>query len=230
MSYIIVTGSSKGLGRDLIYKLLNDGRSVIGLSRSGSLFDSESYIDIRCDITDPSQVSSFVKYIQSNRLKIDALINCTGVARSTLVAFETSENMASLYETNVFGTFNMCASVSKLMMRNKNGVIVNIGSVLTKMHLAGGVAYTSSKAAVEEITKIIAAEMYEFNIKAYCINLAPYNSEMLSSQNEAFVKEIFNRMVQKKPLDVEQIYPWVKNLIDLDSKIFSGTTFNAGML
>lgn len=227
--FVIVTGASRGLGKSLIQLLLADGFSVFGVSRTGSDISHESYMDCKCDITDQAQVLKIFSELTRNKINIRGLINCSGISKSALAVMESQKEMRRIYETNVFGTFAMCSSASKIMIRNKSGVIINIGSVLVNMHLSGGVSYTTSKAAVVEMSKLLATELYDYNVKVYCINLSPFESDMLEDQQEKFKSAIFDRMLLKKPISIEKLYPWISFLLQTESNVFSGNIFNVGM-
>lgn len=227
--FVIVTGASRGLGKSLALRLLADGFSVLGVSRTGSDISHKSYLDFKLDISDQVQVLKFFSDVSRNKLNIHGLINCSGISKSALAVMESPKEMRRIYETNVFGTFSMCSSVSKIMIRNKSGVIINIGSVLVNMHLSGGISYTTSKAAVAEMSKILATELYDYNIKVYCVNLSPFESDMLDDQQEKFKNAIFDRMLLKKPIGIEELYPWVLILLQTENNIFSGNIFNVGM-
>ncbi len=227
---VIVSGASKGIGRSIIEYLLSNDYYVIGVSRSGSTVQHHNYADYLLDITNEKEVIEFYKKEIFKKNKINGLINCSGISRSKLFLFEESSQIKRVIDTNLIGTISMCNGVAKLMGKNKCGVIINISSVLVNMHMAGGIAYTTSKAALNEATKIMAQELSMLNIKVYGINMAPFETDMLLEQEKKFVQSVIDRMTISRPINNKALGPWICSLLNIESLLFTGTIFNAGMI
>ena len=227
---VIVTGSSKGIGKSIIEFLLQKNLKIIGISRTGSNITHHNYIDIILDITNENNVLDFFKSNILRSYKIEGIINCCGISRSRLFLLESINEIKKIIDTNLIGTISMCNGAAKIMSKNKSGVIINISSVMVNMHMAGGIAYTTSKAALNEATKIMAQELSKSNIKVYGINMAPFESNMLLEQDIKFVQTVLDRMTIHRPISIKELGPWIYSLLATDSILFTGCIFNAGMI
>ena len=177
----IVTGASRGLGRAIALEYAQAGARVVLCARSNSPSgfystaetvaheirkSGNEAIAINCDVTDLRQVESMVDKVINKYGKIDVLVNNAGI----MIVGEPFSNISpgrwhNLIDVNVNGTYLMCWKVVPIMMAQGTGSIINIGSNMGKEVMpGGGVAYSSSKAAVHMMTYTLAEELKPYNI------------------------------------------------------------------
>jgi len=192
----IVTGASSEIGIEISKRFVQEGASVVLIGRNreklerarSSIKDySSQTVAIPCDITNESQVIQTVNQIREHYGKIDILVNNAAVINEPIHFHEMSEaDWMSLINTNLFGTFKITKSVLTNMLENKNGCIINIGSIsseraIPKVHLT---VYCTTKAAINMFTKGIAVEYARKNIRCNCINPGIVNAGMIKQYLE----------------------------------------------
>lgn len=174
----IVTGSARGIGKEIASLFAEEGGQVIvNDSREGSADEwiSESQIKERLeayyfDITDAQQVRQNVMAIKKKYGHIDVLVNNAGVEFNELIGMISKENMEKMFNVNVFGTIEMLQAVSRVMSRNENGgSIINISSMVGLRGNAGQLVYSATKGAVIALTKSAAKELAKKKIRVNSI-------------------------------------------------------------
>jgi 3-oxoacyl-[acyl-carrier protein] reductase len=104
----------------------------------------------------------------------------------------------NIFSTNVFGTFNFCREVAKVMLRAKRGRIVNFATVATPLRLEGEAAYAASKAAVESFTRIMAKEVASYGITVNAIGPTPVATDLIKGVSKAKMQALLNTQAIKR--------------------------------
>ena len=125
---IIITGTRKGIGRYLAEQYLQEGDIVYGCSRRICDIEHPNYHHTRLDVSDETEVVSFVRNVYKNHKHIDVLINNAGCASMNHFLLTPYDTAKKVFNTNFFGTFLMCREVAKYMVKNKSGVFCIKGS------------------------------------------------------------------------------------------------------
>ena len=187
----IVTGGSSEIGLEISRRFTEEGAKVVLIGRNREKLEKarssiKNYelntVAIPCDITNESQVIQTVDQIHQHYGKIDILVNNAGTINDPIHFHEMDESdWLSLVNVNLFGTFKMTKSVLVKMLENKNGSIINIGSIsseraIPKVHLT---VYCTTKSAINMFTKGIAIEYARKNIRCNCINPGIINAGMI---------------------------------------------------
>ena len=183
MKNAIVTGGSRGIGEQLVYKLGEMGYNVIinyNSDKSKALTDKiietldrkykvKGYA-IQGDVSKYEDCQKIVKFAYDKLGHIDVLVNNAGIA-SPNVPFTkmTVEQYTKVIGVNLFGTFHMCHLVVPHMVKAKKGCVVNVSSVGGLMGVAGQVDYCASKSGVIGMTRGLAVEFAKDNIRFNCI-------------------------------------------------------------
>jgi 3-oxoacyl-[acyl-carrier protein] reductase len=170
---VLVTGTSRGIGRELAVHLLDRGWQVIGCSRGGeAAVTHERYVHRPVNVASEPEVVDLFRWIRTTFGRLDAVVNNAAVNPAlSLTALTPASAAAAIFETNVIGVFLVCREAVKLMMRQNEGRIVNIGSMATRHEVEGEALYTASKAAVNAMTRVLAKEVAAHGIT--CNVLAP---------------------------------------------------------
>jgi 3-oxoacyl-[acyl-carrier protein] reductase len=192
-----VTGTSKGIGQGIAEYFAGRGYQVAGCSRGPSTLDIENYQHTQVDVGDEKQVRSWVRAIKKVYQHIDVLVCNAGFMPGGLLMTMTSSDVLDvILRTNVNGTYYMCREVAKLMMFQKYGRIITVSSIMASVHAEGTSAYSASKSAVVEMTKVLAKELAATGIT--CNVIAP--SLVLTEAAQALGKDVIARVLEKQTI------------------------------
>ncbi|HNW91212.1 MAG TPA: SDR family oxidoreductase [Bacteroidales bacterium] len=196
----LITGSNRGIGKTIVETFALNGASVIACARKETkehqafLNDtSEKYgVTVRpiyFDLANEIEIKESLKKLIDERCRIDILVNNAGVAHGGFLQMTTLKTIKEVFEINFFSQLMIIQLVSRLMMRQKCGSIVNMASVVGMDGYPGYSAYGSSKAALIYATKTLAIEFAPYNIRINAIAPGLTATEM-ATQMEKKAKEI----------------------------------------
>lgn len=185
MKVAVITGTRKGIGRYLAEHYLEKGMIVCGCSRGPSDLQNPNYYHYNLDVAIEKDVVSMIKDIARRFGRIDYLINNAGIAAMNHSMLTPLTVFEGIFKTNVFGTFLFCREAGRLMSRHKRGRIVNFATIATPIKLEGESAYAASKAAVENLTKVLAREFSTFNITVNAIGPTPIDTDLIKNVPKA---------------------------------------------
>lgn len=215
---ILITGTSKGIGEYLAKYYLEKQHTVIGCSRSTPNFKHQNYYHFNLDVTNEKDVIEMTRQVNNKFGKVDILINNAGIAIMNHIIFTPLQKAKDIFDLNYFGTFLLTREVSKIMVRNKFGRIINFSSVAAPLSLEGEAVYASSKAAIESFTKISAKELASFNITVNAIAPTPVKTDLILSVPKEKIDQLISQQIIKRFGKFEDI----SNLTDFFIKKESG--------
>ncbi len=165
----VVTGASRGIGKAIAKKLAELGATVI-VNFNGSQEKAQEVVAeieaaggkadmVQCNVADYAACETFLKDIIEKYGKIDILVNNAGITKDGLLMRMSEEDFGKVIDINLKGTFNCMRFASRQMMKQKNGRIINMSSVVGVCGNAGQVNYAASKAGVIGMTKSAAKEL-----------------------------------------------------------------------
>ena len=207
---LVITGSRKGIGRYLAEYYLSKGYAVIGCSRSESDLKHNNYQHYCLDVADETAVKKMVFTIVREHKRIDFLINNAGVASMNHSMLTPLSSVETTFSTNVFGTFIFCREVGKVMTRNHSGKIVNFSTVAVPLNLDGEAVYSASKAAVEQLTRVLAKELGPSGVTCNAIGPSPIPTDLIANVSE----EKISALMKKQSVQRYGTYEDVSNVID----------------
>lgn len=165
----VVTGGSRGIGRATALALAAAGAHVVvNYARSSTAADEVvaaiadaggSAIAVQADVSDAAQAESLIKAATDKWGRVDVLVNNAGITRDTLLLRMKPEDWQAVIDLNLSGVFYCTRAVSKLMLKQRSGRIINIASVAGLMGNPGQANYSAAKAGVIGFTKTVAKEM-----------------------------------------------------------------------
>ncbi len=201
----LVTGGARGIGKEIAVLFAREGSDIaICDVNQDSLLQTQKEIESlgrKClvgvvDVTKGSEVDQFVQKILDNLGKIDILVNNAGITRDTLLVRMSEADWDLVLSVNLKGAFNCIKSVSKIMMKQRGGRIVNMASIIGIMGNAGQANYAASKGGLIALTKTVAKELSSRNVRANAIAPGFIQTDMTAKLSE----EVKGEMLKFVPL------------------------------
>lgn len=190
----IVTGASRGIGRQIVLKLAASGCHVAfnylaGSSEAQTLYDEVIGLGVRChkksvDIADYAAVKIWIDEIKQEFGEFHILVNNAGVIDDKALMMMGAEQWNKVININLNGMFNVCRHCIVSFMKQKQGNIINISSISGVIGLAGQTNYSASKGGMNAFTKALAKEVAKFNVRVNAIAPGFIQTEILSKFNE----------------------------------------------
>lgn len=185
--HIIITGTSRGIGYELVQILSKQGHKVLALSRNANpikLLKLKNVTAFPFDLGDSDAYKKVLDFIESEWTHVDILINNAGAILNKPFAITNFNDFSEVYKTNVFGVAELTRIVIPFMQNGSHVVTISsMGGVQGSMKFPGLAAYSSSKAAVITLTELLAEEYKESGISFNVLALGAVQTEMLA---EAF--------------------------------------------
>ena len=199
----IVTGASKGIGKEIAINLAQHGSNLILISRSldslkktEKLINTTYNVNVECISLDISNFDNtkktFSKIISNNR--IDILVNNAGITRDNIILRMSEENWDDVINTNLKGCFNCCKFIIKHMIKHKEGKIINISSIIGQRGNSGQINYAASKAGIIALTKSLAKEVGSRNINVNAIAPGYIQTDMTNTLNDNQKQKFLNNI------------------------------------
>lgn len=222
---IVVTGASKGLGRAICDRLTAGGVAVVGLARQ---VDDLPFPSMRCDVSSAPDVKAVARRLKADGASVRGLINAAGIATMNLAVTTPAETAERIIATNLLGTIYCCQAIAPLMIRNKQGAIVNFSTIAVRLGLKGESIYAASKAGVEGFTRAFAREMADFNITVNCIAPGPIETDLLKGVSTAQIDKLVAQQIIQKRYTPDAVADLVEILLDPRSASLSGQVLHVG--
>lgn len=191
----VVTGGSRGLGRAVCLELAAGGANVVLCYAGNESAANETVgacealgskaIAIRCNVADSGEVKALMDAAVQTFGRIDILVNNAGITRDGLLMMMKEEDFDAVIDTNLKGTFLCMKAVSRQMMKQRYGRIVNLSSVVGLRGNAGQVNYAASKAGVIGMTKSLAKELASRGITVNAVAPGFMSTDMTAAMPEA---------------------------------------------
>ena len=197
----LVTGASRGIGVSIARVLADGGARVAVVSRSeersaavAKELPGEGHIGLGCDVADSAAVDATVKQVESGLGSLDILVNNAGITRDNLLMRLKDEDWDDVLATNLKAAFLMIRSVSRGMMKRRDGRIINITSVVGLTGNKGQANYAASKAGLVGLTKSVAKELASRNILCNAIAPGFIETDMTAELSEAVRTELTHQI------------------------------------
>ena len=232
----IITGASGGIGKSVAQKVLEEGSKVVLVSRNKNklkktveeLGKNDNLIYVAADVSHESEVLSVIEQTLTAFDKIDNLVNCAAIINDPIpFHLMTEDQWTNLMNVNLKGTFQPIKAVIPLMIEQKSGNIINISSLLgiraiPKVPFS---VYGVTKAGIIMLTKSIAVEYGQYNIRCNCIAPSTIRSPMMEPylQDENAKRMLEGSFPLKRIGDPEDVANAILFLASDDSKWITGT-------
>ena len=192
----LVTGASRGIGKSIAERLVDDGFFVVGTSTTdGGVENIEGWLGDRgmglmMRVEDPALVEASVQRISESCGDVSVLINNAGITHDSLLVRMKDDEWSDVIETNLAGTFRLCKSVLRSMIKARWGRIVNVSSVVARMGNPGQTNYAASKAGIEGFTRALAQEVGSRGITVNCVAPGFIDTDMTAALGDAQVDNL----------------------------------------
>ena len=231
----IITGASKGIGKSIAFELAKDNIEVILLSRNKKNLQSvvddiiflggkASYYEI--DISDVKSYSNILDTIKEKHGNINILINNAGINKDKLILRMDEDSWDSVINTNLKATYLGIQKISKNMIKNKWGRIVNITSISGHMGAVGQSNYSASKAGIVGLSKSVAKELASRNITVNCISPGFINTDMTETLDDKIKQKYLESIPLNRFGKPDEVAKLVRFICSNDADYITGQTIN----
>ena len=217
---ILVTGASRGIGREIARSQALNGNIVIANYNKSEeqakyLQKENKNIDIyKADVSKRQEVKNMVEYVIKKYGKIDVLINNAGIAENKLFTEVTDEEWQKIINNNLYSAFCVTQEVLPNMIHNKKGCIINISSVWGMVGASCETIYSITKAGIDGMTKSLAKELGPSNISVNSIAPGIIDTDMNKNINLEDVDNIRKEIPLERignTLDISRCVDWLLN-------------------
>ncbi|MEH7074992.1 3-oxoacyl-[acyl-carrier-protein] reductase [Neobacillus drentensis] len=238
----LVTGASRGIGREIALELARQGANV-AVNFSGSEAKANEVVDeikalgreafaVKCDVSNAEEVAAMVKGTIDNFGKLDILVNNAGITKDNLLMRMKEEEWDDVININLKGVFLCTKAVTRQMMKQRVGRIINIASVVGVSGNPGQANYVAAKAGVIGLTKTAAKELASRNITVNAIAPGFITTDMTDKLSEEVKAEMLRQIPLARlgePKDIAKITAFIASD---DSAYMTGQTLhiNGGMV
>lgn len=227
-SLIIVTGTSRGLGRALAQTFVERGHQVLGCSRGPADLDHPAYTHFELDVTDERAVVRMFKAARKAELPLYALVNAAGAASMNHALLTPAPTMMRLLQINTLGTMLCSREAGKQMSKQRLGRIVNFSTIAVAYALEGEASYAASKAAVEVYSRALARELGERGVTVNVVAPNPIRTDLIAGVPEHKLQAIIDRQSIKRFGRHEDVLQVVDFFLDPASEFVTGQTIYLG--
>lgn len=235
---VIVTGVTRGIGKQIALDLAENGYLIIGLYQSSDSLANElssqnSMIKTyKCDVSDYKAVVKIADEILNKYGEVYGIVNNAGIAKTSLFTDVSEQEFDKIFDVNVKGAFAVTKAFLPSMIKRKCGKIVNISSIWGVFGGSCEVVYSASKAAVIGMTKALAREVGPSGINVNCIAPGVIQTDMLNNLSDDDLKELSENTALLRNGTPEDISRTVKFLLSTDSDFITGQviTVDGGMI
>lgn len=214
----LVTGASRGIGRAICEKLASEGTDIVFSYRSGEEAAAETIRlcskygvevhGIKADVSSQEESESLIKEaVDLLGGRIDILVNNAGITKDNLIGRMKDEDFDAVIDVNLKGTFYMMRGVSRYMLRQRAGRIINMSSVVGVMGNAGQVNYSASKAGVIGMTKSLARELASRQITVNAVAPGMIETDMTAAMPDSAKEKVIESIPFKqmgRPEDIAE--------------------------
>ena len=206
----VITGCNRGIGKEIVRVFAENGADIWACVRKESKpftkyvrnLEQKHLVKINpvyFDLSDKEQIKAGIQTIKGSKKSIDILVNNAGLIFTALFQMTSMQKLKEIFEINYFSQMLLTQYISRIMMRQKSGSIINISSSAAIEGNEGRTGYASAKGAMIISTKVLAKELAPYNIRVNAVAPGLTQTEMMvNSTPEDALKETLNRICMKR--------------------------------
>ena len=232
----LITGGSRGIGKkvaeefakhgyDLVINYVSDNTNLEELENDFKSLGAKALF-VKTDVTNFEDCSNMVNKAIEEYGRIDVLVNNAGITKDSLLIRMKEEDFDKVININLKGTFNVTKKVVSFMIKQKEGKIINISSVVGVVGNAGQANYSASKAGIIGFTKTLAKELASRNIRVNAVAPGFIQTDMTSVLKDSVKENINNQIPLKRMGTAEEVANVVYFLADDVSSYITGQVIN----
>jgi len=212
---VLITGGSRGIGKGIVYKLIEYGANVAFTYSSSASASNKIVADLdsngtickayKSDASKLEECETLVENVLSDCGSIDVLINNAGITKDNLLMRMSEGDFDSVIEINLKSVFNMTKACQRVFLKNRKGSIINMSSVVGVKGNAGQSNYAASKSGIIGFSKSIASELGSRNIRCNVIAPGFIKTEMTDKLSEDIIEAWNNSIPLKRPGETQDV-------------------------
>ena len=226
---ILITGASRGIGKDIALKSKEKGYEVLGTSTTNegvSSLKENGIHGLQLNLNDKKSVESFNYLLKQEHPDIAVLVNNAGITRDNIVLRMTEEEWMDVLNINLNGAFKISKTVLKFMLKKRWGRILNITSTSASTGNRGQANYAAAKAGIEAFSKSLAKEVGSRGITVNAIAPGYIQTDMTKVISEKVKEEILSQIPLSRFGKPEEISQLVDFLISDEASYITGQTIH----
>lgn len=232
---VLITGCNRGIGKALLEAFAQNGANVLACIRHHNE-DFEKYIaeisekykivvtPYYFDLMNEDEIKDTIAAIYKSKVSVDVLVNNAGVVTKGLLQMTPIERIKDVFQVNFFGQVQLTQGISRIMMKQRHGVIINMASIGGMDAYPAYVSYGCSKAAMIYFTKTLSQELASYGIRVNAIAPSMTDTQMKIQMGEEASSEIMRRTALKRVSQPEEIAKLAVFLASDDSSFITGQT------
>ena len=228
----LVTGASRGIGAAIASKLASLGCDV-AINYAGNIQKAEETLNsvkaygvnaqiYQANVANYEEVEAMTKQIIKDFGHLDIIINKAGITSDNLMMRMDQDSFDSVIDVNLKGTWNVCKSITRPILKQRSGVIINLSSVVGINGNVGQVNYAASKAGVIGLTKSLAKEFASRNIRVNAVAPGYVKSDMTAKLSEEITEKVLENIPLGQLGEVEDIANSVAFLVSDEARYITG--------
>ena len=232
----IVTGGSRGIGRAVSLLLAREGANVaiVYAGNTAAAEETKQQAEalgaaaavFQCDVADEQAVTDMVKAVKTQFGSVDILVNNAGITRDGLLMRMKEADWQAVLDTNLTGVYHCTKAVSKLMMKQRHGAVINLSSVVGETGNAGQANYAAAKAGIIGFTKAVAKELASRNIRVNAVAPGYVETDMTSGLPDSAKEDMLRSIPLGRPATADDVAQAVLFLASDQACYITGQVLN----
>lgn len=232
----VVTGGSRGIGRAIAVALAAEGAKVAVIYAGNAAAAEETLslikeqggeaVAMQCDVADDAAVSDMINAVKEQFGSVDILVNNAGITRDGLLMRMKEGDWQAVLDTNLTGVFHCTKAVTKLMMKQRSGAIINITSVVGQTGNAGQANYAAAKAGMIGFTKSVAKELASRGIHVNAVAPGCIDTDMTAVLSDAVKEDMLKSIPLGRVAQPEEVAKAVVFLASDNASYITGQVLN----
>lgn len=233
---VVITGASRGIGKAIALKFAKEGYCIVinyrgneekaNQVRQECMAKGVSAILCQGDVSQYEEMEHLMKVAMDNYGRIDVLVNNSGITKDQLLLKMNTQTFMDVVDVNLKGTFNTIKAVTRIMMKQRSGVIINMASVIGEIGNSGQANYAASKAGIIGLTKSVAKELAPRSIRVNAIAPGFIATDMTDVLDEKTKENILQAIPLNTLGAVEDIANMAYFLASDQAKYVTGQVIN----